>query len=125
MEVNLEEIWETGALFRSETRVCRFSRLSFKGGEHEFRGTVMSQNYARGLGYLIEIKFDASCRWSALKFRPKHFLNPMILLANRIFEATLGAPGRSSVPFELREPCAGPRLASPKQDSRQLAQCAW
>ena len=65
--------------------------LFFLGGGCEFRGQVSGQKLLRGLGYLVEMQFYPGCKWSEQKYRPKHLFNPLVLLANRVFETTLCA----------------------------------
>jgi len=89
LKANLEEIWSSGALFRTDVRIREATSLWFVGGGCEFRGEVIAQTLSRGLGYFVEMRFQPGCRWSEQKYRPKHLFNPLVLLANRIFEATL------------------------------------
>jgi hypothetical protein len=89
VEVNLEEIWSTGALFLTDERIQPLTSLRFAGGGCEFRGQVIAQTLRRGLGYFIEMRFQPGCAWSEQQYCPKHLFNPLVLLANRIFEATL------------------------------------
>jgi hypothetical protein len=96
MKVNLEEIWPSGALFLTDEPIRPFTSLWFAGGGHEFRGQVMARTLLKGLGYFIEMRFHPGCAWSQQKYYPKHLFNPLVLLANRIFEATLRSPGSPS-----------------------------
>src|SRR6266852_5280121 len=102
LKVNIEEIWSSGALFQTDARLSPFTPLWFACGGREFRGKVIARTFFRGLGYFVEMRFDPGCRWSEKECRPKHLFNPLILLANRIFEATLLRP--SSQPDGLRLP---------------------
>jgi hypothetical protein len=95
LKVNLEEIWSSGAMFLTDVPIRPFTSLWFSGGGSEFRGEVIARTLFRGLGYLIEMRFHPSCTWSEQKYRPKHLFNPLVLLANRIFKATLRAPASS------------------------------
>jgi hypothetical protein len=103
LKANLEEIWPGGAIFWTDVRIRRYTGLSFRGGSTEFRGQVSAQKLIRGLGYLVEIRFDAGYRWCEQKYRPKHLFNPLVLLANRVFETTLCGAKMS---------CARPRQAA-------------
>jgi hypothetical protein len=96
VKVNLEEIWSAGALFLTDEPIRPFTSLWFAGGGSEFRGQVIARTLLRGLGYFIEMRFQPGCAWSEQQYRPKHLFNPLVLLANRIFEATLHAPSGSS-----------------------------
>ena len=89
VKVNLEEIWSSGALFQTDARIPARTPLRFTRGGCEFRGEASVRTFLKGLGSFIEMRFDADCRWSEQKYRPKHHFNPLVLLANRIFEATL------------------------------------
>jgi len=91
LKVNLEEIWPSGALFQTDARISPQTEFSFMGGGYEFRGHVIARKLVRGLGYFVEMRFDPSYNWSEKKYRPQHFFNPLVLLANRIFETTLRA----------------------------------
>jgi hypothetical protein len=93
LKANLEEIWTSGALLQTDTRIPVSGPLWFSGGGCEFRGQATSRTFLKGLGYFIEIRFQPGCTWSQRKYRPKHSFNPrgfnpLVLLANRIFEAT-------------------------------------
>jgi len=92
LKVNLEEIWSSGALFLTDVRIKPFTPFRFVGGGYEFRGQVIARKLMRGLGYFVEMQFDPKFTWSEQKYRPQHLFNPLVLLANRIFETTLCAP---------------------------------
>jgi hypothetical protein len=109
LKVNLEEIWPSGALFRTDSPIRPFTSLWFAGGGCEFRGQVIARTSVTGLGHFVEMRFHPSCVWSEQEYRPKHLFNPVVLLANRIFEATLHAPislsfGLSSATFARTVP---------------------
>ena len=89
VKVNLEEIWSSGALFQTDARIAPRTPLRFTRGGCEFRGEAYVRTFLKGLGGFIEMRFDADCKWSEQKYRPKHHFNPLVLLADRIFEATL------------------------------------
>lgn len=93
LKANLEEIWSSGALLRTDAQIHEFTSLWFVGGGRKFRGEVIAGTLSKGLGYFVEMRFHPDCRWSPRKYRPQHLFNPLVLLANRIFEATLYAPG--------------------------------
>jgi hypothetical protein len=98
LRANLEEIWPSGALVQTDKPIAPATRLWFMRGGYKFYGEVVARQFLHQLGYMIEIRFDPACRWSELRYRPKHLLNPLILLANRIFQATLTPPvGDASV----------------------------
>ena len=92
LKVNLEEIWSSGALFQTDLPIRPFASLWFVGGSCEFRGHVIARTLVRGLGYFIEMRFHPSCVWSEQEYCPKHLFNPLVLLGNRILEATLHTP---------------------------------
>ena len=97
LKANLEEIWPGGAIFWTDVRIRRYTSLFFLGGGFEFRGEVSGQKLLRGLGYLVEVQFHPGCKWTEQKYRPKHLFNPLVLLANRLFETTLCA---ARIPFD-------------------------
>ena len=112
LTANLEEIWSSGALLRTDARIREFTALWFVAGGCKFRGEAIAGTLSEGLGYFIEMRFHQDCKWSARKYRPQHLFNPLVLLANKIFEATLGPPG---TPFARPRPLA---TSSLKQLSR-------
>jgi len=89
LKANLEEIWPAGAIFWTDVRIRQSTSMRFLGGGVEFRGQMSAQKLLRGLGYLVEMQFYPGCRWSEQRYRPKHLFNPLVLLANRLFETTL------------------------------------
>ncbi len=91
LKANLEEIWPAGAILWTDVRIGQYKSLWFLGGGFEFRGQVSAQKLLRGIGYVVEMQFHPGCRWSEQKYRPKHLFNPLVLLANRVFETTLCA----------------------------------
>jgi hypothetical protein len=91
LKANLEEIWPAGAIFWTDVRIRQCTSLRFLGGGSEFCGQVTGQKLLRGLGYLVEMQFYPGCRWTEQEYRPKHLFNPLVLLANRLFETTLCA----------------------------------
>jgi len=90
-KANLEEIGPAGAMLLTDVRIRQYTSLWFPGGGFEFHGQVVAQRFLRGLGYLVEMQFHPGCKWSEQKYRPKHLFNPLVLLANRVFETTLCA----------------------------------
>jgi len=109
LKANLEEIWPGGAIFWTDVRIRQYTSLFFLGGGSEFRGQVSGQKLLRGLGYLVEMQFYPGCRWSEQKYRPKHLFNPLVLLANRVFETTLCA---TRSPFDRSRQSAFARTAA-------------
>ena len=110
VKVNLEEIWSSGALLLTDVSIRPFTSLWFAGGGFEFRGEAIARTLFRGLGYFIEMRFQPGCAWSEQKYRPKHLFNPLVLLADRIFGATLRTPGSPSdglLPATFAETAAG------------------
>ena len=112
LKANLEEIWPGGAIFWTDVRIRQSTPLFFLGGGSEFRGQVSGQKLLRGLGYLVEMQFYPGCRWSDQKYRPKHLFNPLVLLANRLFETTLCA-ARSPFDRSRQAAFARPSAAAP------------
>lgn len=97
LKANLEEIWSSGALLLTDSRIHKFTSLRFVGGGRTFHGEVIAGTSFTGLGYFIEIRFRSDCTWSERNYRPQHLFNPLVLLANKIFESTLQAPKSSVV----------------------------
>jgi hypothetical protein len=109
LKANLEEIWPSGAMLWTDVRVRQHTSLSFLGGGFEFRGQVSAQKLLRGLGYLVEMQFYPGCGWSEQRYRPKHLFNPLVLLANRVFETTLCA---TRSPFDRHRQASFARTAA-------------
>jgi hypothetical protein len=109
LKANLEEIWPAGALLWTDVRIRQYTSLWFLGGGLELRGQVVAQRLLRGLGYLVEMQFHPGCNWSEQKYRPKHLFNPLVLLANRVFETTLCA---TRTPFDRPRPAAFARTSA-------------
>ena len=112
LTANLEEIWSSGALLRTDARIREFTSLWFVGGGCKFRGEAISAALSESLGYFVEMRFHQDCRWSTRKYRPQHLFNPLVLLANKLFEATLYTPGNSF---------ASQRLMATSSFNRQVA----
>ena len=112
LKANLEEIWPAGAILWTDARIRQYTSLFFLGGGFEFRGQVSGQKLLRGLGYLVEMQFHPGCGWSEQKYRPKHLFNPLVLLANRVFETTLCA-NRSPFDRSRQSVFARPAAAAP------------
>ena len=110
LRANLEEIWPSGAILWTDVRIPEHTPLWFLGGSFELRGQAVAQTALRGLGYFVEMQFHPRCRWSEEEYRPKHFFNPLVLLANRIFETTLCA---SKSPFDRRHAALARTAAAP------------
>jgi hypothetical protein len=87
LKANLEQIWSEGALLLTDVRVPLSTPTWFAAGGREFRGTIAARRFVKGLGYFVEVQFASNSLWSKQKYRPKHLLNPLMLLANRIFAA--------------------------------------
>ncbi|MDP9113136.1 MAG: hypothetical protein M3O20_05585 [Acidobacteriota bacterium] len=98
LTANLEEIWPSGALLSTDAPIHEFTPLWFVGGGCKFQGEAIAGTLFRGLGYFVEMRFDRDSRWSERKFRPQHLFNPLVLLANKIFEATPYTPGPAFAP---------------------------
>lgn len=119
LKVNLEEIWSSGALFQTDLPIRPFTSLWFAGGSYEFRGHVIARTFVRGLGYFVEMRFHPSCVWSEQEYCPQHLFNPLVLLGNRIFEATLHTPISASGGLSPATFARAAALDSFKQAPRQ------
>lgn len=119
LTANLEEIWPSGALFQTDAPIPSQTRIRFACGGHQFRGKVIARTLSKGLGYFVEIRFDQGCQWSAREYRPKHFLNPLVLLASRFFEAALRKRGGAVGNFPLASPFAASASSAAANASSQ------
>ncbi len=107
LKANLEEIWASGARFLMDVRVPLRTTMWFKAGNREFRAKVSSRKFVKGLGYLVEAAFASKSQWSEAAFRPKHLLNPLVLLGNKIFAAMPVppvSPAESYIPAAFDSP---------------------
>ena len=107
LKANLEQIWSAGALMLTDARVPLSTPTWFAAGGREFRGTVTARKFVKGLGYFVEVQFASNSLWSKQKYRPKHLLNPLVLLANRIF-ASMPHPPVSPVEGYMLAPFGTP-----------------
>ena len=122
LKVNLEEIWSSGAILWTDVRIRELTYLWFVGGGCEFRGQVIARTLLRGLGYFVEVRFNPGCKWSEQRYRPKHLFNPLVLLANRIFETTLCAP---KSPPDRRRTATFARAAAAVSYKQAPEQAIW
>lgn len=71
--VNLEEIWQTGAVLESEEPVEEAARVEIHCGEAVFAGSIV-QVSAHEFGWRIEVEFSPETPWSPDRFCPEHLL---------------------------------------------------
>jgi hypothetical protein len=121
LNVILEEIWPTGALFQTGMRIPPLSRLWFSCAGYRFHGRVVARKSYKHLGYFVEMRFDPGCRWSVRHYRPKYFFNPLLLLADRIFAATLRRPEDASAEFLLAPPLSANGTTAGGTGSSQIS----
>jgi hypothetical protein len=71
--VNLEEIWETGAVVESEGPVETGARVEIRCGKAYFSGTVMDVE-RHEFGWRVTVQFSPMTRWKLEEFEPEHLL---------------------------------------------------
>ena len=72
--VNLEEIWENGAVLESEEPLHAGVRAEVRAGSCFFAGRVATVG-AYEFGWRIELEFSPLTPWSPERFRPDHLLD--------------------------------------------------
>jgi hypothetical protein len=72
--VNMEEIWEIGAVLESEDPVEEGSRVEIRGGNSLFAGRIVRVE-AHEIGWRFEVEFSPMTPWNLEKFQPEHLLD--------------------------------------------------
>ena len=72
--VNLEEIWELGAVFEAEEPVKQGARVELRAGGVLFAGKVTRVD-PHEFGWRFEVEFSPLTPWSVERFLPKHLLD--------------------------------------------------
>jgi hypothetical protein len=78
MTVNLEEIWETGAVLESEESAPTNVPADLHCGGATLCGRLLRAE-KHAFGWRLEIEFSPLTLWSPERFRPEHFLDPSSL----------------------------------------------
>jgi hypothetical protein len=73
--VNLEEIWDDGAMLECETEVCVGISAMISADGISFSGRITAVD-RRQFGWQAEITFSPVTRWSIEKWRPEHAFDP-------------------------------------------------
>ena len=72
--VNLEEIWDLGAIFEAEAQVPENARVEMRAAQALFAGKV-TRVEQHEFGWRFEVEFSPLTPWSADRFLPKHLLD--------------------------------------------------
>jgi hypothetical protein len=72
--VNLEEIWENGAVLESEQPVQEGSKVEMRCGAAFFAGRIV-QVERHEVGWRFEVEFSPMTPWNREKFQPEHLLD--------------------------------------------------
>jgi hypothetical protein len=72
--VNLEEIWENGAVLESEEAVNEGSKIAMRCGPAFFAGRIV-QVERHEFGWRFEVEFSPMTPWNLQKFQPQHLLD--------------------------------------------------
>ena len=72
--VNLEEIWENGAVLESEEPVEEGSKIEIRCGAAFFAGRIV-QVERHEFGWRFEVAFSPMTPWNPEKFQPEHLLD--------------------------------------------------
>ncbi len=80
---NLEDISISGACLQLDTAIPPKTPLRIRYSNGELHGHVCYCVY-RDIGYFLGIEFDSGSRWSQLRYRPQHLLDPRRLVAKAI-----------------------------------------
>ena len=69
--VNLEEIWENGAVLESEGPVEKGARVEIRCGSAFFAGRIV-QVEGHQFGWRFEVEFSPMTPWKPAQFVPEH-----------------------------------------------------
>jgi len=72
--VNLEEIWENGAVLESEEPVEVGSKIEMRCGAAFFAGRIV-QVERHEIGWRFEVAFSPMTPWNPEEFQPEHLLD--------------------------------------------------
>ncbi len=72
--VNLEEIWESGAVLEAEEPLPTFAAAEIRSGGVRLCGRL-TRVEKHAFGWRIEIQFSPLTPWSVEKYRPEHLLD--------------------------------------------------
>jgi hypothetical protein len=72
--VNLEEIWEAGAVLECEELLEPGSRIEMQGGGIRFHGVIKDVEL-HDFGCRVEVEFSPLTPWTRERFTPKHLLS--------------------------------------------------
>jgi hypothetical protein len=72
--VNLEEIWENGAVLESEEPVEEGSRIEIRCGSAFFAGRIV-QVERHEVGWRFKVEFSPMTPWKPEEFQPEHLLD--------------------------------------------------
>jgi hypothetical protein len=72
--VNLEEIWETGAVLEAEEPFILGSPAEIRCGTVHLFGTI-TRVQEHSIGWRIEMDFSPLTPWSPERFEPEHLLD--------------------------------------------------
>ncbi len=73
--VNLEEIWDRGAVLESESPIELQQKLLLQKQGGKIWGAV-EECAEHAFGYRIQVKFLFDQKWSPALFRPEHLFDP-------------------------------------------------
>jgi hypothetical protein len=79
--VNLEEIWEGGAVLECEEAVTAGAFAKVLAEEAVFAGRIKAAE-AHEFGWRVEIEFSPLTQWTIERWKPEHALDPAKLRAN-------------------------------------------
>lgn len=83
--VNLEEIWQDGAIIESDICVEAGAQMELRCDTAFFAGSVVHVE-AHEFGWRLEVEFSPLTPWTVDRFRPEHLLDV----------AALGSSGKAS-----------------------------
>ena len=72
--VNLEEIWENGAVLESEQPVHEGSKVEMRCGAAFFSGRIVQVEHHE-FGWRFEVEFSPMTPWKLEQFQPEHLLD--------------------------------------------------
>jgi hypothetical protein len=76
--VNLEEIWENGAVLESEDPVEEGTNVEIRSGSAFFASRIV-QVERHEFGWRFEVEFSPMTPWNPVEFQPQHLLDVAML----------------------------------------------
>ena len=88
---NLEDISVSGACLQVDRPIPLGTIIHMSYPNGELSG-ILKYCAFREIGYFLGVEFDSDSRWSQTEFRPRHMLDPRVLITRPITSLVADAP---------------------------------